>query len=737
MNFKISIHKPVLLAAISLMALVLSNNAAAFSNTNTTMALLNSISALCPNGTKQPLPSVGSCSSCHTSPPALNAYGSQIKSIDPALCNPATTTNQPPVAVINSPANNSTVTLGNTGTVTVNFIGTGTDPDNNTPLKYAWTFAGGGASVSTSTVTNPTVTFSTAATALNPVKVTFTVTDSKGLASTTQTRNLTVNPAVNQPPVAVITPPSFINVGAQVIFDGGIHTGYAWTFAGGTPSTSSAQKPQVTFSSTGTATVTLRVTDNGSSSTLASINVTVLPAIVPPPPSSCTDKDQDMFNAEGGFCGPKDCVDDPAKNPLAAAINPGAIEICSDKIDNDCNGKTDSEDLHCNGGECVAQLLNKIEITSAAWEQEDRELSVNGPWTTAGDTVRLFDSLLNTALGSTKSTKSGWSFNLEELRMAPCRVRVEINGRSGERDVAYAPSNCSGKPAATNKPPVAIPDTATTPENFSVDIPVLENDSDPDGDKLTITVVTKPRHGDVTQNGSILTYKPTTGYSGSDSFTYVIIDGHGGTATATVTISVVNQAPSAQDDTKTTQENVPVTIAVLANDTDPENDPLSIRGFTSPGHGIVTNNSVNLIYTPTSGYSGSDSFTYTISDGHGNTANATVTVTVQKAVSTPIKVVIGSATWNSSDKKLLVSGSGGVRGASVKIFNATTKATLGTTSSEDDGKWKKTIEKPSVVPCKVRVEITKGSQTGFAEKTVANAPRTCDTNTNRSRSRGD
>jgi len=640
MNFKISIHKPVLLAAISLMALLLSNNVAAYVDNGFVLSFKSACLNAAPLITSP-------CSSCHTSsPPVLNAYGSQIKSIDPALCNPATTTNQPPVAVITPPA---VINVG----VPVNFIGTGTDPDNNTPLTYAWTFAGGGASVSTSTVTNPTVTFSTATTALNPVRVTFTVTDNKGLASTTQTRNLTVNPAVNQPPVAVITPPAVINVGAQVTFDGGVHTGYAWTFAGGTPSTSSAQKPQVTFSSTGTAAVTLVVTDNGLSSTLASIGVTVLPAVVPPPPptSSCTDKDKDNFNAEGGFCGPKDCVDeDPKINPLSPAINPGAIEICSDKIDNDCNGKTDSEDLHCNGGECVAQLLNKIEITSASWQQDDRKLSVNGPWTTAGDTVRLFDSLLNTALGSAKSTKTGWSFNLEKLRMAPCRVRVEINGRSGERDVAYAPSNCSGKPAATNNRPVAVNDTATTTQNIAVDIDVLANDTDADKDVLSINLYTQPAHGKVT---------------------------------------------------------------------------------------MVTRSGKSLLnYAPASGFYGSDSFTYNIADGHGGTSKlpATVTVTVQQ---TPINVVIGSATWNSHDKKLLVSGSGGVRGASVKILNANTKATLRTTQSEDNGQWTAKIEKPSVVPCNVRVEITKGTETGFAEKAVANAPRTCDTNTNRSKSRGD
>ena len=539
MNFKISIHKPVLLAAMSLMALLLSNNVAAFVDN---IAVRNFITA-CPNAA--PMPGAGSCSSCHTNAPALTALGSQIKNIDPALCNPTSTANQPPVAVINSPANNAIFDLGSTGTATVTFTGTGSDPDNNTPLTYAWTFAGGTPSISTSSAQNPTVTFST----VGSVTITFKVTDFKGLASTPKTITLTVrNPNVNQAPVAVITPPTVINVGTEVGFTGaGVPASstltYAWSFAGGTPSisTSSAQNPSVTFTAAGSATITLIVTDKGLASTPARINGTVLPASVPPPPPptpvSCTDKDGDNFNAEGGFCGPKDCDDDPDpdKNPKAATINPGAIEACSDEIDNDCNGDIDGKDKHCNGKECVAQLLNKIEITSASWEQDDRKLSVKGPWTTAGATIKLTDTLLGSVLGTTTSTESGWSFELEHLAMAPCRVGVEINGRSGERDVAYAPSNCSGKPAATNNPPVANADSATTPQNVPVNIAVLSNDTDPDKDALSIVVFTQPGHGVVTLNGQNLVYTPTSGYSGTDSFTYTLSDGHGGTAKGTVT----------------------------------------------------------------------------------------------------------------------------------------------------------------------------------------------------------
>ncbi|MEI6335156.1 MAG: PKD domain-containing protein [Methylococcaceae bacterium] len=585
------------------------------------------------NGTQ---PYTGDCTLCHNPTGSkligktlpFSWWANQLQLPTPLnnFCPPQT--NPLPNGVISTPANNATINMG-----TVAFTATSTYLGTNLPLTYAWNFGGATAN---STVQNPSVVLNKAGT----FTVTFTVTDSKGFTDPTPaTITLVVkDPNANQAPNGTITNPagnSSINIGTTLGFAGtGIDPDnntpltYAWNFGGGTAN-STLQNPTVAFATAGIYSVTLTVTDSkGLSDPTPDLRtVTVSTGTTA---SSCTDQDKDKFSSEGGVCGPKDCNDNNA------AINLGAIEICADNIDNDCNALVDKDDPHCKSGDCVAQLLNKIEITSAAWEQDDRKLTVNGPWTTAGDTIKLTDSLTGTVEGTTQSTKSGWSFNLEEVAIAPCRIRVEINGRSGERDVAYAPSNCSGKPAATNKLPVANADSAAT------------------------------------------------------------------------------------------TQNVPVNIAVLANDTDPDKDTLSIIVFTQPEHGKVTQNGLILAYMPTSGYSGNDSFTYTLSDGHGGTAKATVRVTIQKAVSIPpIKVVINSATWNSRDKKLLVSGSGGVKSASVKILNATTKATLGTTSSEDNGKWAKTIEKPSIVPCKVRVEITKSTQIGYTEKAVANAPKTC------------
>src|SRR4029079_17959090 len=89
-----------------------------------------------------------------------------------------------------------------------------------------------------------------------------------------------------------------------------------------------------------------------------------------------------------------------------------------------------------------------------------------------------------------------------------------------------------------------------------------------------------------------VTYTPAANYSGVDSFTYTVSDGHGGTATGTVTVTVsaVNDAPAATDDAATTDQDTPVGIAVLANDTDLDGDTLTVSGVGAAGHGTAAVN---------------------------------------------------------------------------------------------------------------------------------------------------
>ncbi len=191
-----------------------------------------------------------------------------------------------------------------------------------------------------------------------------------------------------------------------------------------------------------------------------------------------------------------------------------------------------------------------------------------------------------------------------------------------------------------NDAPVAVDDNATTPEDTQVSIPVLANDSDPDGDALSIASVTDPPHGTAVKSGSNVLYTPDPNYNGADSFSYTVSDGKGGTDTATVSVTVtpVNDAPVAVDDSATTAEDTQVSIPVLANDTDVDGDTLSIASVTNPPHGTAVKSGVNVVYTPDPNYNGADSFSYTVSDGNGGTDTATVSVTVTPVNDAPVAV---------------------------------------------------------------------------------------------------
>ncbi len=180
-----------------------------------------------------------------------------------------------------------------------------------------------------------------------------------------------------------------------------------------------------------------------------------------------------------------------------------------------------------------------------------------------------------------------------------------------------------------NRPPVAVADSFTVTRNLPATLDVLANDHDPDGDALAITAVGAAAHGSVTISGSKLSYRPVDGYVGSDSFTYTISDPGGLTSSTTVAITVAdnNRPPVARMDTATAAFNTPVDINVLANDSDPDGDPLTIVSFTQPTRGIVTRSDHNtLVYLSNKDYIGTDVFRYVISDGRGGTSEALVQV---------------------------------------------------------------------------------------------------------------
>ncbi|HFA60285.1 MAG TPA: tandem-95 repeat protein, partial [Rhodospirillales bacterium] len=180
--------------------------------------------------------------------------------------------------------------------------------------------------------------------------------------------------------------------------------------------------------------------------------------------------------------------------------------------------------------------------------------------------------------------------------------------------------------------PTTAPDIVLTPAGVAVTIDVLANDS---GDSLTIVQHTQPAHGSLTlEADQTFTYLPDPGFAGVDGFTYTVEDAGGATATGTVTISVLapNADPEPAPDDAATEAGLPVDIPLLANDSDPDEDPLELAALGTPAHGTVVQIAPGVVrYFPQTGFSGTDRFTYTVTDGRGGIATGTVTVAVARA----------------------------------------------------------------------------------------------------------
>ena len=276
------------------------------------------------------------------------------------------------------------------------------------------------------------------------------------------------------------------------------------------------------------------------------------------------------------------------------------------------------------------------------------------------------DHLLLVGVTPTYVTAQGGSVRLygDTVRYTPPL------GFSGTDTFQYTATDLSGTPSratvsvtvTANQPPVAGDDSVVTHSGTPVTFNVLANDSDPDGDTLRVDSVSGgPSHGTVAVNlqTGAATYTPNPGYAGPDSFTYTVTDGKGGTDTAVVAISVVNRAPVAANDAVSTPEGTPVSFNVLANDSDPDGDPLRVTASTSPAHGTASVQPTGqALYTPAPGYTGPDAFSYSITDGNGGTASATVTITVRPSNLPPTGCAAGivpeQCALRSADGSLLV-----------------------------------------------------------------------------------
>ncbi|HHG3498641.1 TPA: tandem-95 repeat protein [Vibrio parahaemolyticus] len=192
-----------------------------------------------------------------------------------------------------------------------------------------------------------------------------------------------------------------------------------------------------------------------------------------------------------------------------------------------------------------------------------------------------------------------------------------------------------------NDAPNAKNDVITTEEDTAVTIDVLVNDSDVEGDALSIQSASVPsEQGSVDIVDGKLVFTPAENFNGEATITYIVTDGDlTDEAKVTVTVTPVNDSPVAVDDTTSIQEDTAVTIDVLTNDTDVDGDKLSVESASVPKEqGTVEVVNGKLVFTPAENFNGDAEITYTVTDGQ-LTDEAKVTVTVNPANDAPtIKV---------------------------------------------------------------------------------------------------
>ncbi|QKK05103.1 MAG: tandem-95 repeat protein [Pseudomonadota bacterium] len=261
-----------------------------------------------------------------------------------------------------------------------------------------------------------------------------------------------------------------------------------------------------------------------------------------------------------------------------------------------------------------------------------------------GDTLTVTPATLTTAQGGSVVLLANGDFTYTpaaDFNGADSFTYTVTDGNGGS-DTATVTLEI----APVNDVPVAADDVFVFDEDTVLSGNLLVDngngaDSDIDGDNLSVvaeTIVTAQGGTvDILANGDF-TYTPAENFNGADSFSYTLDDGNGGTAVGNVSLTVnpVNDAPLAADDAVTTDEDTAVVVNVLANDSDVENDVLSISAATDGANGTVTHDGTSVTYTPDANFFGADSFTYTVSDGNGGLETATVNVTVNPVNDNPV-----------------------------------------------------------------------------------------------------
>jgi len=227
---------------------------------------------------------------------------------------------------------------------------------------------------------------------------------------------------------------------------------------------------------------------------------------------------------------------------------------------------------------------------------------------------------------------ASWSIGLSEGHWC-VQLTIEDGGPNDDDGLANGSIDDPGGVAvliSTNHFPVAEAETTSTAQNTPITIDVLGNDSDEDNDTLTINSASADFGVvDIAINIQQLIYTPPINFIGVATINYGVSDGNGGSSFANVTVTVIeNQAPVAQNDSASTDDRTAIIIAPLANDSDGNDDTLTLISADAQQGSVTLGTDNTLTYTPKTGFDGEDIITYSIDDGKGGQATGQITVTV-------------------------------------------------------------------------------------------------------------
>ncbi|MCZ6633391.1 MAG: tandem-95 repeat protein [bacterium] len=532
-------------------------------------------------------------------------------------------------------------------TVNLSGIGTGASNESQTLTVTA-------TSSNTSLIPNPTVTYTSANTTgtltYTPVAnesgtatITVTVTDDGGTANggvntVSQTFSVTVTTVNDIPTLSAISDPTAIleDASAQTINLSGIGTGASnesqtLTVSATSSNTSLIPNPTVTYTSpntTGTLTYTPLANANGT----ATITATV------------TD---DGGTSNGGV----NTVSQTFTVTVTPVEDPPTANNDDFTIDEDTPSLLD---VTANDSDPDGDAITVISVTNVT----------GGVATPSGGTQ------VNFAPHFEFSGSGEFTYTISDTKGNTATAGVSVNV------------------TAINDPPIANNDNGTTNQDQAVTIEVLSNDSDVEGNALSVSSVGSPDNGSTTIKGQNVVYTPNVGFFGEDSFSYTVSDGEKeSTANGKVTIIRANTAPQAIDDAITLAVGASINIMVRDNDTDQDGDPLIVSAIGNAQNGqVVINTDGTVFYRPNGGFNGTDSFTYTVNDGHGGMSTATVTVTVQAPPGTPTagNDQVTTAEDTSVDIEVLLNDSDG--GSGPNLITSATDGTNGATIVTADGK---------------------------------------------------